>query len=30
MRCFIVVKNETDYNGDRSYPKVFTSKTLAE
>lgn len=30
MRCFIVVKDETGYNGDRTYPKVFKSKELAE
>ena len=30
MRCFIVVKDETGYNGDRTYPKVFKSKELAD
>lgn len=30
MRCFIVVKDETDYDGERTYPKVFTDREAAE
>jgi len=36
MRCFIVVRDETDYNGigiqghERTYPKVFTDREAAE
>lgn len=29
-RCFIVVKDETDYNGERSYPAVFADRDAAQ
>lgn len=29
-KVFIVVKDETDYDGDREYPKVFTDQESAQ
>lgn len=30
MKIYIVVRDETDYNGDRTYPKCFTDKGDAQ
>lgn len=30
MHLYLVVKDETDYNGDRTYPRVFKNKEKAE
>lgn len=30
MRLFLVVKDETEYDGDRTYPRVFKERSLAE
>lgn len=30
IKVYIVVMDETDYNGDRTYPKVFTDKDMAD